>query len=200
MYVFCMGKKESLKNTISSSVYWFKLQCVSLKERKSWYMIQSSSFIFIMRFNYFHYSIIIMSVVHLSVKKPGKIIIISSQETGFKFRWCSQHWRCNLDTVDLDDLHTKCFGVFLYVCSCCMQGSEKKCYFKLISRIGNGSQAGKWIVATRGQIVYALFHLKTPVPVAPSSCHTLKCNPRCWKAIPSRLTHEGSSIRPWGSL
>lgn len=125
MYVFCMGKKESLKNTISSSVYWFKLQCVSLKERKSWYMIQSSSFIFIMRFNYFHYSIIIMSVVHLSVKKPGKIIIISSQETGFKFRWCSQRWRCNLDTVDLDDLHTKCFGVF-FVCVFMLHAGEWK--------------------------------------------------------------------------
>lgn len=37
------------------------------------------------------------------------------------------------------------------------------------------------------------FHLKTVVPVAPSS-HTVNSSPICWKEFPSSLTHEDSSM------
>lgn len=91
-------------------------------------------------------------------------------------------------------MHAKCFVCvcvcqWLYAHACVLLISyilkKKKefllqFHFGVISRMGDGSQAGKWNVTVRGHIVYVPFHSETELPIAPPPPHPTHTTPLLW--------------------
>lgn len=100
-------------------------------------------------------------------------------------------------------MHAKCFVCvcvcpWLYAHACVLLISYilKKnefllqFHFGVISRMGDGSQAGKWNVTVRGHIVYVPFHSETELPIAP---------PLLWIGAPPPPGRWGAFHQPCGN-